>query len=171
MSSDRYTIATGRASTTYSGTREAVMSHARKLSEVSSAEIEVRDRADHVLARFRVGVEVQGPRAERPAAAARPAGSRPAASAGAGARQASATGGLRVAVARKGRVVSIEPGQAQGIERATAESAGFPGEIVTVYDAKGKIVRSFIDGRVYQGPPPEPVPAEWFDAPKPKKKR
>ncbi len=161
MSSDRFTIATGRASTTFSGTLDAVSSHARKLSEVSAAEIEVRDSAGTTIACFRGGVEVAVRRVPRVAApvAERPPTPRPWPT------------GAKFALVRRGGVVRAESSSARLCEEALAASVTFPGDIVTVYDARGKIVSSFLHGAPYQGPPLEPVPPTWFAAPKPKKRR
>ena len=165
MSYDRYTLTTGRASTTFTGSLASVLAHARKLSEFAAAEIGVHDRNGDTVARFLKGEEIEGSRPARPPAPSRSSSDRTPVKARA--RPA----GSRFAVVRVGRVISTDADDGRAREAATAESTTFPEQVVTVYDTRGKIVQSFLAGQTYQGPPPAPVPAEWFDAPKPKKRR
>jgi hypothetical protein len=161
MSSDRFTIATGRASTTFSGTRDAVAAHARKLSEVSAAEIEVRDSTGTPIACFRGGVEVTVrmlPRAVAPVTERPPP-------------RRVWPPGANFALVRRGAVVRADSSEAALCAEALTTSATYPGEVLTVYDARGKIVGSYLRGVPYKGPPSGPVPPEWFVARKPKKRR
>ncbi len=166
MMSDRYTLATGSSSVGFSGSRDRVMAYAKKLSETASGEIEVRDDRD-VIARFRLGVAVQGPRTPRAAAATRSV-------AGAGVTKVApkpSAAPNRWCVARSGRVVATGATEADSLAKAVGESETHPGFVVTTYDGRGKIVRSFLAGARYQGPPTEPVPAEWVDLGKPAKRK
>jgi hypothetical protein len=166
MTSDRYTLATGVSSVGFSGSRDRVMAYAKKLSETAAGEIEVRDDHD-VIARFRLGVAVQGPKTPRPAAAAR---SVPGAGVTKAAPKPSAAP-IRWCVARTGKVVATGATESDALEKAMVESETHRGFVVTAYDGRGKIVRSFLDGARYQGPPTEPVPPEWVDMGKPAKRK